>query len=98
MSERPNELADTEDFEFAALGEAKNYRAALLREFSGYLRGQVLEIGAGIGQITEELLKNSAISRLVSIEPDLAFYTRLHAAFPAHEVIQGTVEDLKGDE
>ena len=98
MSERPNESADTEDFEFAALSEAKNYRAALLREFSMHLHGQVLEIGAGIGQITEELLKNSAISKLVSIEPDPRFYTRLHATFPAHEVIQGTVEDLKGDE
>jgi SAM-dependent methyltransferase len=98
MSGFPNEAAQTEDFEFAALSEAKNYRAALLREFSEHLRGCVLEVGAGIGQITEELLKNSAISKLVSIEPDPKFCARLHAAFPAHQVIQSTIEDLKGDE
>jgi SAM-dependent methyltransferase len=98
MSGLPNESAQTEDFEFAALSEAKNYRAALLREFSEHLRGHVLEVGAGIGQITEALLKNPAISKLVSIEPDRNFCARLSAAFPAHRVVQGTIEDLKGDE
>ncbi|HEX3890379.1 MAG TPA: methyltransferase domain-containing protein [Verrucomicrobiae bacterium] len=98
MSGLPNESAQTEDFEFAALGEAKNYRAALLREFSKHLRGQVLEVGAGIGQITEALLKNSAISKLVSVEPDSKFCARLRAAFPAHQIVQGTIEDLKDGE
>jgi SAM-dependent methyltransferase len=98
MSGLPNESAQTEDFEFAALSEAKNYRTALLREFSEHLRGRVLEVGAGIGQITEELLKNSAISKLVSIEPDPKFYAKLDAAFPEHQVIQGTIDDLKSDE
>jgi SAM-dependent methyltransferase len=98
MAELPNEAAQTEDFEFAALSEAKNYRAALLREFSEYLRGHVLEVGAGIGQITEELLKNSAISKLVSVEPDPKFCARLVAAFPAHQVVQGTVDALRDDE
>ncbi len=28
MSEPPNVMAETEDFEFAALAEARNYRAA----------------------------------------------------------------------
>jgi SAM-dependent methyltransferase len=98
MSGLPNESAQTEDFEFAALSEAKNYRAALLREFSEHLRGHVLEVGAGIGQITEALLKNPAISKLVSIEPDRNFCARLSATLPAHRVVQGTIEDLKGDE
>jgi SAM-dependent methyltransferase len=98
MTGLPNETAQTEDFEFAALSEAKNYRAALLREFSGHLRGRVLEVGAGIGQITEELLRNPAVTRLVSIEPDPKFCARLRAVFPAHAIIQGTIEDLKGDE
>jgi SAM-dependent methyltransferase len=98
MSGLPNESAQTEDFEFAALSEAKNYRAALLREFSGQLRGRVLEVGAGIGQITAELLKNSAISRLVSVEPDLKFCGKLRATFPGHQIVQGTIEDLKDDE
>jgi SAM-dependent methyltransferase len=98
MSGLPNESEQTEDFEFAALSEAKNYRAALLWEFSAHLRGSVLEVGAGIGQITAELLKNSAIRKLVSIEPDLKFCGKLRAAFPAHQVVQGTIEDLKDGE
>jgi SAM-dependent methyltransferase len=97
MSGLPNETSQTENFEFAALSEAKNYRNALLREFSGHLRGSVLEVGAGIGQITAELLKNRAITRLVSIEPDPKFCAGLRAAFPAHAIIEGTIDDLKND-
>jgi len=98
MSGLPNATAQTEDFEFAALSEAKNYRNALLREFSGHLRGRVLEIGAGVGQITGPLLQNPAITRLVSIEPDAGFCARCRTAFPAHSVIQGTIDDLNGDD
>jgi SAM-dependent methyltransferase len=98
MSVQPNATAQTEDFEFAALDEAKNYRAALLREFSGQLRGRVLEVGAGIGQITAMLLQNPAVARLVSIEPDAGFCAKFRAAFPAHQIVEGTIADLKGDE
>jgi len=98
MNGLPNEIAQTEDFEFAALNEAKNYRKALLREFSEHLRGRVLEIGAGIGQITGELLQNPAINKLVSIEPDPQFCSRFRLAFPAHEIIQGTIDDLKSED
>ncbi|HEY5043998.1 MAG TPA: class I SAM-dependent methyltransferase [Verrucomicrobiae bacterium] len=98
MSKVPNETAQTDGFEFAALNEAKNYRRALLNEFSKFLRGSVLEVGAGIGQITQELLRNPAITKVVSIEPDAAFCGRLRAAFPGHAIVQGTIEDLKGDD
>lgn len=94
MSETPNATAQTEDFEFAALNEAKNYREALLREFSTALEGQVVEVGAGIGQITEMLLQNRAIKKLVSIEPDAKFCQRLRATHPQHNLIQGTIENL----
>jgi SAM-dependent methyltransferase len=97
MSVIPNAAAQTEDFEFAALNEANNYRRALLREFSEHLRGQTLEVGAGIGQLTAELLQAQAITRLVSLEPDAKFCTRLRAAFPAHHLIQGTIDDLPGE-
>ena len=95
MNSTPNELANSEDFEFQALGEAKNYRAALLREFGPYLHGNVIEVGAGIGQMTAELRVLSSIGRLCSIEPDAGFCTRLRASFPDHDLIQGTVADLK---
>lgn len=98
MNELPNALATAEDFEFAALRGANNYRNALLREFSSHLRGRVLEVGSGIGQITGELLQNRAITQLVSIEPHPGFCAKLNESFPNHTVIHGTVEDLRDGE
>jgi SAM-dependent methyltransferase len=97
VSEAPNAAALSEDFEFAALSAADNYRKALMGEFSEYLRGNVLEVGAGIGQITGALLAISDIERLVSIEPDSNFYAKLAGKFPGHSVVQGTIEDLQGE-
>jgi SAM-dependent methyltransferase len=98
MTESPNARASSEDFEFAALSLADNYRAALLREFAPALRGNVLEVGAGIGQITEALLQKPAVTRLVSIEPHPAFYGQLVKKFPGHAIVSGTVENLKEDD
>jgi len=95
MTTRPNAIAQTEDFEFAALAEAKNYRAALLQDYRSYLRGNVLEVGCGIGQITSELLKTAEIKKVLSIEPDAAFCAQLRARLPDHELLHGTVADLK---
>lgn len=97
MTSHPNALAQTADFEFAALNEARNYRAALLRDFESYLQGNVLEIGAGIGQITSELLQLPKIQKLSSIEPDPAFCARLRARIPQHDLLQGTVSDLQSE-
>ena len=98
MNEFPNALATAEDFEFAALGEAKNYREALLWEFSRHFRGHVLEVGSGIGQFTGELLKKRDITKLVSIEPDPEFYAKLCEVFQSHHIVHGTIADLKDDE
>src|SRR5665213_2275029 len=94
MSDVPNAIAQTEDFEFAALHEARNYRQALVSDFSEYLKGHVLEVGAGIGQITGEILEGVRPTRLVSLEPDAKFFGRLRDAYPRHEAIQGTVESV----
>jgi SAM-dependent methyltransferase len=93
VNETPNALTVSEDFEFGALSLADNYRKALLREFSAPLHGNVLEVGAGIGQLTEELLKKHYILRLVSIEPHLNFYRQLMEKFPEHKIIHGTFQD-----
>jgi SAM-dependent methyltransferase len=95
MTNQPNAMAQTADFEFAALNEAKNYRLALLRDFEKYLRGSVLEVGAGIGQITSELLRKPAIKNLLSIEPDKDFCAQLRARLPEHNLLEGTVGDLQ---
>jgi SAM-dependent methyltransferase len=98
MNTIPNAAAETADFEFAALQEARNYRQALLGEFSKFLKGRVLEVGAGIGQITGELLKTPGITKLVSLEPDSRFFARLQSGYPRLEAIQGTVADLTAPE
>ena len=93
MKETPNALTVSEDFEFGALSLADNYRRALLREFSAPLHGNVLEVGAGIGQIIEVVLKSPHITRLVSIEPHQNFYRQLVGKFPGHTIIHGTFRD-----
>jgi SAM-dependent methyltransferase len=99
MKESPNASTVSEDFEFAALSLADNYRKALLREFSAPLHGNVLEVGAGIGQITWALLQKHYINKLVSIEPHPNFCRQLREKFPEHAIIEGTFEDThEGDD
>jgi SAM-dependent methyltransferase len=93
-SQLPNASAATADFEFAALNEARNYREALIREFGPALRGDVIEIGAGIGQITGLLRQLPQVSRLLSIEPEAAFAARFRAAHPKSELVEGTIEHV----
>src|SRR5665213_3414367 len=94
MKERPNEAAATNNFEFDALREARNYREALIREFSPFLKGNAIEIGAGIGQITELLRGLPAIGQLQAVEPDPEFCAMFRRALPAQKLIQGTIEDM----
>jgi hypothetical protein len=79
---QPNALAQTADFEFAALNEAKNYRRALLRDFESYLRGNVLEVGAGIGQITSELLRIPEIKSCLQLSRTQIFAPNCVPGFP----------------
>ena len=70
MRNLPNSEASSADFEFAALGAASFYRRAIVREFSGSLKGQLIEVGAGIGQMTALLATRVGKENLVGIEPD----------------------------
>ncbi len=94
MTEQPNATANTADFEFAALAEARNYRQALTAEFGEALSGEVLEVGAGIGQMTEQLVRLTAVRRTVAIEPDPRFCAEHRRRLPGHQLIEGTVADL----
>lgn len=93
-SEQPNAIASTEDFEFAALNEARNYRRALIGEFMPYLRGRVAEVGAGIGQLTAELATVPTITQLTAVEPEQRFAERLRRDQPTRTVVHGTAADL----
>src|SRR5258706_10382234 len=94
MSDSPNAAANTNDFEFDALAEAHNYRKALFEEFGPYLKGNVAEIGAGIGQMSESLAKLPAVKHAVAVEPESSYCARHRNRLPSHELIQGTAADL----
>jgi SAM-dependent methyltransferase len=92
-TQTPNATATSADFEFAALSEARNYPKALMAEFGQYLRGDVIEVGAGIGQMTGFLLRLPPITRLLSIEPEPMFAAHFRQSHPGAELIEGTIED-----
>jgi SAM-dependent methyltransferase len=98
MIEKPNEIASTEEFEFAALSQARNYRNALIAEFASHLRGNVIEIGAGIGQITAHLRELKTISKLLSVEPSPSFASDFRQSHPDLSLLEGTIEHVKRQE
>ena len=97
MSDQSNATAHTKDFEFAALAEAKNYRQALLDEFRNALRGHVIEVGAGIGQMSELLSRLPDVTHALAVEPDAGFCAQHRARLPGRELLEGTVATLPAD-
>jgi SAM-dependent methyltransferase len=93
-SERPNELTPDLNFEFEALRHAHNYRKALIEEFGPYLRGTVIEVGAGIGQITEMISRARGVSEVVAVEPEAGFCRELAQRLPGLRLVCGTVDLL----
>jgi SAM-dependent methyltransferase len=87
-------MENAPNFEFDALKDARRYRAALFQEFGAHLRGEVLEVGAGIGQMTRHLLALPAVRRTTAVEPDPALCAVHRVEFPKHELVQGTAADL----
>lgn len=85
-------------FEFDALKEALNYRKAVIKEFSNELRGKVIEIGAGIGQMTELLKKLPNIEFLQCVEPNSDISNIFKRNFPLQPLINGTIQDIKTDD
>jgi hypothetical protein len=94
MSAPVNSTAETEDFEFRALAEARNYRRALAREFAPFFTGRVIEIGAGIGQMTSALKHGQGISKFLAVEPDERFHPGFEAQNPEITLIKGTARDI----
>jgi SAM-dependent methyltransferase len=94
----PNQNALTEDFEFLALSEARNYRASIVKTFAPFLSGRVCEVGAGIGQITEQVLRLPSVSEVVAVEPDTEFQKTFRERLPNVSLINGTTSDLDDSE
>jgi hypothetical protein len=94
MSAPVNSTAETEDFEFRALAEAKNYRKALAWEFAPFLTGKVIEIGAGVGQMTSALKQGKGITKFLAVEPDERFHAGFEAQNPEINLVKGTARDI----
>jgi SAM-dependent methyltransferase len=97
MSEVPNETASSSDFEFAALELARNYRGAVLREFTPYLRGDVLEVGAGIGHFSRELSALHGVTSVIAVEPSPARVRAWRARPIGATLIEGTVDAVDAE-
>jgi hypothetical protein len=95
LSATPNAAASNADFEFAALKEAVNYRAALITSFKPWLRNHVLEVGAGIGQMSAALRALPEVTRHLAVEPDARFLPALRSILPADDVVEGTAESVQ---
>jgi SAM-dependent methyltransferase len=81
------------NFEFDALNQAQNYQRALIGTFAPHLRGKVMEIGSGIGQMARHLSKLPNV-RLECVEPDPAFCAEFRKRLPNLSLTQGTIGDI----
>lgn len=85
-------------FEFAALERARHYGRAIGREFEAELRGRVLEVGAGVGQMSQVFAGLPSVTELVALEPEAAFAPVFRARVPQVRLIQGTTATLDPQE
>lgn len=85
---QPNAAALSEEFEFTALAEAYYYPRAILKEFRPFLRGNVLDVGAGIGQLTELLAQENEVKKISALEPDPRFAKRFRLRLPQLELFE----------
>jgi SAM-dependent methyltransferase len=83
-------VEDSAEFEFESLARAHVYRRAIARHFSTALCGRVLEVGAGIGQMTEVLASLPAVTEITALEPNADFIGRLAERVPRARTICGT--------
>jgi len=66
----------------------------LISEFAPYLKGNLIEIGAGVGQVTRHLLDLHTLDRILSVEPEKGFCEQHRLNFPGHELIEGHVDHM----
>ena len=68
---------------------------AMVRQVDWRRPGQVVELGAGMGSFTRELLKQApSAERLLIVERDPVFYARLQRRFPSAPLAMGDASAL----
>jgi SAM-dependent methyltransferase len=63
-----------------SLGELDGYNTWLVDTFAPFMRGKVLEVGAGTGTVTTRLAQLGSVTSITAIEPDPARWESLNAA------------------
>lgn len=89
--------AGTGNFEFEALQAAENYRRALVREFAPHLGNRVIEVGAGIGQMTELFARAPGVATALAVEPDAKYALQFRQRLPHLPLFEGTAAQLTGE-
>lgn len=84
------------EFEFGPLNEARNYRQAILSVFGPRAKGDVLEVGCGIGQFTQDLRNFSPAAKITGVEPDATFHGHFQENNPGVPLIKGIAQDVGG--
>ncbi len=80
--------------ELSTFVEARNFHLYYMRLFGEHLRGDVLEVGAGLGTFTQEIL-NAGVSHLTACEPDLKMADTLAKMFVGRaRVVPGGIRDV----
>jgi SAM-dependent methyltransferase len=82
-----------ESFDLKILRGASSYQQWVLAWFEGALRGQIAEVGPGIGNFTRWL--SEAADQVVAIEPEPIMCDEITAlGLPNVTVVQGLIEDV----
>lgn len=83
--------------ELSIAGAAPAYHDWLLDGFGTALSGNVVEVGAGVGIVSERLLARDAVRSLLAIEPFPSMHPALNARLkqdPRARSVLGTLKDL----
>lgn len=91
-----NAFATNPDFEFDAIEIAHNYRRAIIDLFRPHLRGEVVEVGAGIGQLSETLKRLPEIQSFAALEPDLRLAEEFRKRHPDVDMHPRTAAEMPG--
>lgn len=78
--------------ELEIFAEAKNWKRYLLEKIAPHLRGDVLEVGAGIGANTQAFA-DASFTRWTCLEPDASLSARI-STDDRYQVVTGTLQNL----